>query len=364
MIRVLIAEDSVTVSELLIAILESDPQIQVVGQARNGVEAVELARKLRPDLITMDVHMPAMDGFAATKEIMVEAPTPIVIVSSSTSRRHVELSMHALRAGALMVVAKPDDPASPQFNGRQEQFLTMVKAMADVKVVRRWARPAVGPQVSPSTDELRPGGRAVRVVAVAASTGGPAALHRVLGDLPGDFSAPILVVQHIACGFTEGLADWLSTGLALQVRLAQDGEPLAPRTVYVAPDDRHLGVRGRDRVAVVEADPVGGFRPSASFLFESVARSHGPAVAAVVLTGMGSDGVQGLEAVRKAGGTVIAQDEATSVVYGMPGAAVAAGVVDVVLPLERIGHRLLALVQKDEGLTAGRSRRQQRKEDA
>ena len=364
MIRVLIAEDSVTVSELLVAILESDPQIQVVGQAKNGVEVVELAKELRPDLITMDVHMPVMDGFAATKEIMVEAPIPIVIVSSSTSRRHVELSLHALRAGALMVVAKPDDPASPQFNGRQDRFLTMVKAMADVKVVRRWARPAAGPRVPPSDDELRLTGRAVRVVAVAASTGGPAALLRALGELPGDFGAPILVVQHIARGFTEGLADWLGTGLALRVKLARDGEPLAPRTVYLAPDDRHLGVRGRDRVAVVEGDPVGGFRPSASFLFESVARSHGPAAAAVVLTGMGSDGVQGLETVRKAGGTVIAQDEATSVVYGMPGAAVAAGLVDVVLPVDRIGSRLLALVQKEKGSAAGRSPRQREKEEA
>src|SRR3990172_15121 len=149
MIRVVVAEDSLTVRELLVAVLESDPDIRVVGQAKNGVEAVELARKLRPHLITMDVHMPLMDGFEATKEIMVQAPAPIVIVSSSSSGQDVDLSLNALRAGALTVVAKPDDPQSPSFNGRQAQLVAMVKAMADVKVVRRWARQPLSTEPPP-----------------------------------------------------------------------------------------------------------------------------------------------------------------------------------------------------------------------
>ena len=342
MIRVLVAEDSVTVRELLVAILESDPDLRVVGQAKNGREAVELARELRPDLITMDVHMPEMDGLAATKEIMVEAPTPIIIVSSSSRGRDVDLALNALRAGALMVVPKPDDPGSPLFNGRQEQFLAMAKAMAGVKVVRRW-----GSRVAPAPVVPGPLPRATapRLVAVAASTGGPAALQRVLGDLPGDFPVPVVVVQHIARGFTEGLTEWLGASSPLRVKLAEHRERLAPRTVYVAPDDRQLGIGDGDRLEVLDAPPLEGFRPSASYLFESAARRYGAAVAAVILTGMGRDGVAGLERVRDAGGHVIAQDRATSVVYGMPHAAVEAGVVDAVLPLESIAERLGKLVR-------------------
>ena len=344
MIRVLVAEDSVTVRELLVAILEGDPEFTVVGQAKNGLEAVELAKRLRPDLITMDVHMPVMDGFTATKEIMVEAPTPIIIVSSSASERDVGLSFNALRAGALMVIPKPDDPGSPQFNGRQEQFLAMAKAMADVRVVRRWSRPPAPGGVPPARPRPRPTG-AVGLVAIAASTGGPAALQRILADLPADFPVPILVVQHIARGCTGGLADWLGASCGLRVKVATPHEPLAPRTVFLAPDDRHLGVGDGQRIAVLDAPPVAGFRPAASFLFESAARALGPAVAAVILTGMGSDGAAGLEAVRAGGGYVIAQDGASCVVNGMPAAAVEAGVVDAVLPPEDIALRLVGLVR-------------------
>jgi two-component system chemotaxis response regulator CheB len=342
MIRVLVADDSATVRELLVAILESDPGIRVVGHAKNGREAVDMARGLRPDVITMDVQMPEMDGFAATKEIMVEAPTPIIIVSSSSRGRDVDLSLNALRAGALMVVPKPDDPSSPLFNGRQEQFLAMAKAMAGVKVVRRWA---VRASPAPPLPGPPPGAVAPRVVAIAASTGGPAALQRVLGDLPGDFPAPILVVQHIARGFTEGLAEWLGASSPLRVKLAEHRERPAPRTVYVAPDDRQLGVGDGERLEVVDAPVVEGFRPSASYLFESAARRFGAAATAVILTGMGRDGVAGLHRVRDAGGHVIAQDRATSVVYGMPHAAVEAGVVDAVLPIEAIAGRLEKLAR-------------------
>jgi two-component system chemotaxis response regulator CheB len=303
----------------------------------------------------MDVHMPEMDGFMATKEIMVVAPTPIIIVSSSASGRDVELSLNALRAGALMVVPKPDDPTSPLFNGKQAQFLGMARAMADVKVVRRWGRrPAEPPAPLPT-----PPRAGARLIAIATSTGGPAALQRILGDLPGDLPVPVLVVQHIAKGFTEGLAEWLGAASALKVKLAEEGEALAPRTVFLAPDDRHLGVGSDARVQVLDSLPVEGFRPSATVLFESAARHYGARVAAVILTGMGRDGVAGLEHVRAAGGHVIAQDQATSVVYGMPRAAVEAGVADVVLPLGAIAARLEALAI-DEARAPGResSRRQ------
>ncbi|MBI2402369.1 MAG: chemotaxis-specific protein-glutamate methyltransferase CheB [Gemmatimonadetes bacterium] len=352
MIRVLVAEDSLTVRELLVAILESDPDVRVVGQAKSGLEAVELAKQLRPHLITMDVHMPLMDGFEAPKEIMVQVPTPIIIVSSSSSGADVELSLNALRAGALMLVAKPDDPQSPQFDGRQAQFVAMVKAMADVKVVRRWGRQPVA--AMHPRQPAPPGPRKpVRVVAVAASTGGPAALHQILQTLPRDFPVPILAVQHIARGFVTGLAEWLNASCDLRVKVAEHDEPLRARTVFLAPDDQHLGVGRGGRIELSDAPPINGFRPSATHLFESAARTLGSGVLGVVLTGMGSDGVAGIAALKAAGGTVIAQDEGSSVVYGMPGEAVATGLVDQVLSTSEIAVRLAELAPGDPQTAGG-----------
>ncbi len=341
MIRVVVAEDSLTVREFLVEILESDPEIRVVGQATNGAEAVELATRLKPDLVTMDIHMPVMDGYEATKEIMVRAPTPILIVSSSVSGREVELSLNAMRAGALMVVSKPDNPHATRFDGRREELLTMAKAMAQVKVVRRWA-PQPRPVPAPAR-RVAPG-VPVRLVAVAASTGGPAALQRILAALPGDVAVPILVVQHIATGFVGGLADWLSASCTIRVKVAEHGEPLIKGTVFLAADDRHLGVSPDARVMVTDAPPVNGFRPSGTYLFASAAQAYGASVAAVILTGMGRDGVEGLHAVKGAGGRVFAQDEPSSVVYGMPGEAVAAGVVDAILAVDEIAQHLAELI--------------------
>jgi two-component system chemotaxis response regulator CheB len=341
MIRVLVAEDSATDRRLLVEVLNSDPEFQVVGEAENGARAVELAQELRPDLVTMDVLMPVLDGLEATKEIMVHSPTPILVVSSALRDRGVELSLHAIRAGALMCVEKPAPPGAANFAERRAQFLALAKAMAQVKVVRHWAtsRPVLRSDRA-SSDAIRP----VRLIALAGSTGGPAALHRVLSDLPGDLAVPLVVVQHIATGFVAGLAEWLRSSCNLRVKVAEDGERLAARTVYLASDGRHLGV-GRDgTIRMSEAEPINGFRPSATHLFETAAQAFGPSVAAVVLTGMGNDGVAGLRAVKAAGGRVIAQNEATSVIYGMPREAVAAGVVDLELPITEIGPRLTALI--------------------
>ena len=224
--------------------------------------------------------------------------------------------------------------------------------MTQVKVVRRWGpRPhsLIGRYAgdgSPSADQsLTPLDTfyAGPVVAIGTSTGGPAALRRILIDLPGDFAAPILVVQHIAKGFLGGLASWLNSSCRLHVKVAGDAEPLESRTVYLAPDDRHLGVRRDGRTLLSDAPPIGGFRPSATFLFESVARAYGANAIGIILTGMGSDGVAGLRELHAAGGLVLAQDEASSVVYGMAQEAVQAGVADDVIPLERIASRLVEL---------------------
>jgi two-component system chemotaxis response regulator CheB len=337
-IRVLVADDSATARELLVGILEADPAIRVVGEAADGAEAVALTRDLRPDLVTMDLHMPRLDGLAATQEIMIVAPTPIVIVTGSTRAREVRESMETLRVGALELLVKPSGPGAPGFACEARRLVETVKAMARVKVVRHW-RPA-GPGPGPAGPSARPpAGPRGRVVVVAASTGGPAALQAILCGLRGDFPVPVLVVQHITPGFTAGLAAWLDSACPFRVKVAQHGEPLAPGSAYLAPDDRHLGVRG-GRVVLSDELPQGGFRPSGSALFASAAGAFGAGTLAVILTGMGDDGVTGLRAVRRAGGRVIAQDEATSVVYGMPGAAVAAGLADAVLPLGGIAPQL------------------------
>ncbi|BDG06086.1 chemotaxis-specific protein-glutamate methyltransferase CheB [Anaeromyxobacter oryzae] len=339
MIRVLVVEDMPTARQLVVGILSSDPEIEVVGQAADGTEAVEAVRRLRPDAITMDVMMMPMDGIQATGLIMAERPTPIVIVTS-LDVNEVTLSMRALGAGALAALPKPRGPGSPAFAEDARRLLTTVKAMSRVALLRRPA--AAAPATAVPAPRSGPRGR---VVAIAASTGGPAALQRVLARLPAAFPAPILVVQHIALGFAEGFARWLASAGPLPVRVATDGQPLAAGTVYVAPDDRHLGVSSDGaRIALSDAPPVSGFRPSGTHLFKSVAAAFGVGSVGVILSGMGRDGVEGLRLLRTAGGRIVAQDEASSAVHGMPGAAVEAGLADAVLPPDAIPERLVRWV--------------------
>jgi two-component system chemotaxis response regulator CheB len=344
MIRVLIAEDSATCLGLLTEIIGSDPGLMLLGHAADGEQAVSMTKELRPDVIVMDIHMPVMDGFEATRQIMVDAPTPIVIVSATVNVREVAVSMHALRVGALAVLPKPALGVGSDFVERARHFTASIRAMAGVRVVRRWkSAPAALPVRAPA-----PTSTPISIIAMAASTGGPGALYRVLSELPAGLPVPVVIVQHIATGFVEGLAAWLDAASPLTVRVASGREQLRAGHVYIAPDDRHLGLSDRNTVELSAAAAIGGFRPSATYLFESVARSHGSGVAAVVLTGMGEDGLPGLRAVRAAGGRVLAQDEATSVVFGMPGAAVAAGVADATLPLEMVAARLKSLVSRSE----------------
>ena len=344
MIRVLVAEDSATARALLVQILRADPEILVVGEASDGHQAVAMTIALRPDLVTMDVHMPGMDGLEATREIMAVAPTPIVIITGSTRAREVEASMDTLRIGALEVMVKPPSPESPGFEAAARAITMTVKAMAQVKVVRHW-RAKPGPYTAPARLAAPlPAGFRGRVVAIATSTGGPAALQQLLSGVPTDFTVPILVVQHITPGFTAGLAHWLGSVCRLRVKVAEHGESLAARTVYLAPDALHLGATSAGAALLSDVPAIGGFRPSGTFLFDSVARAYHSGVIALILTGMGEDGVEGLRAVRNAGGRVLAQDEASSTVFGMPGAAVAAGVAHSVLPLDQMAARLKVLV--------------------
>lgn len=335
MIRVLIAEDSPTCRELLIEIIDGQSDLKVIGTANNGNEAVKMVRQLRPDVVVMDIHMPELDGFEATRRIMVESPTPIVIVSSTVNVRETRVSMQALRAGALTLLQKP--APGLDFEHSTQHFSATVRAMAGVRVVRRWSDKPVAPGLPlPASKPSAP----VRIIAMAASTGGPAAIHRIFSDLPPDFSTPFLVVQHIAPGFVEGLANWLRETSRLKIRVAAHGELPAPNAVYLAPDDHHMGVAPDGSIAITKTPAVDGFRPSATMLFRSVAKTYGRSCIGVILTGMGEDGLDGLRALHAAGGRIIAQDEASSVVFGMPGAAVEAGVCHEVLPLHQIAPRL------------------------
>jgi two-component system, chemotaxis family, protein-glutamate methylesterase/glutaminase len=348
MTKVLIADGPATDRAALAKLLRADPELNVVGEATHSVETVEMAKRLRPDIIVMGVFLPASGGFKATKEVMIEAPTPIVIVSDEHDARQVEMSILALRAGALAIASMPSSIIPEISWPAAERLIATVKAMSQVKVVRRWregsrelSRPwAAAPQPMASTEARS------RVVAMAASTGGPAALQQILSELPADFALPILVVQHIGSGFVDGLVQWLNAVCSLHVKRAMEGDLLAPHTVYVAPDDRHLGVSSRSRIVLSESGPIDGFRPSATFLFESVGRAFGSSAIHVILTGMGRDGVCGLKVARQCQGTILAQDQASSVVFGMPGAAIDAGLADCILPLPSIADQLINLAYR------------------
>jgi two-component system chemotaxis response regulator CheB len=334
-IRVLVVDDSPTSRLLLVEILRADHEIEVVGQAADGLEAVELVKRLRPDIVTMDVQMPRLDGFAATKRIMVESPTPILI-TTSVDPRALSVSLEAVRMGALAVQAKPGDPRAPGFDEEARELVRQVKAMSRVKVVRHHDREPAPPPAASAASAAVLRDVPAEVVAIAASTGGPAALHRILTILPADFPVPILVVQHISRGFAPGFAGWLDKASPLRVKMAEEGEALRPATVYVAVDDHHLCLSASRRIHLSTAPAVGGFRPSATVLFESVAAAFGGNALAVILTGMGRDGVDGLRAIRRAGGRTVAESEATAVIYGMPAAAVHAGLADFILPLDEV----------------------------
>jgi two-component system chemotaxis response regulator CheB len=348
-LRVLVVDDSTTVRAVLRRLFGRTPDIAVVGEASDGARAVEETIRLAPDVVLMDIEMPIMDGFVATSRIMAVKPTPILVLTSRANRNQVEIAFEAIRHGALEVLAKPEDTAG--WENLAATLPVTVRAAAQVR-----SAPARGPSGAATppwsesvhraggqavTPELRPG-RPVRFVAIGASTGGPSALHAFLGALPPEPPAPVLVVQHIASGFEEGLADWLAKDLQRDVRVARDGEVAEPGSVRVGPPGAHLRLAANGVLRLDTATPPrGGHRPAVDELFLSCAETCPHEVAGVLLSGMGADGADGLLALRRAGGLTMVQDEASSVIFGMPRAALERGAAEIALAPTELA-RLLA----------------------
>ena len=332
-IRVLIVDDSFLWSSALAEALEEDPRIRVVGCERDGARGFAAVERQRPDVVLMDVRMPVLGGFETIAEIMSRRPTPILVMTGDPRGSSGDLTLEALRRGALDLMVK--DAAYPLPREFVDTLHQKVRMLADVRVIRH-----VGtshPAAPPSRVERMPS----RIVALVASTGGPAALAKILQDLPSSFGAGIAIVQHLATGFAPTFAEWLDNLGPIKVRLARDGDVLRPGLALIGPDGSHFRIRPAGRVQLDPSPPRGGHRPSGDLLLESVAQSFGAEAMGVVLTGMGDDGADGLVALREAGGRTLVQDAATSVVFGMPQAAVERGAADGTVPLEEIANRLV-----------------------
>jgi two-component system, chemotaxis family, protein-glutamate methylesterase/glutaminase len=350
MLRALVVEDSLTVRRRLCDALASDSAIEVVGEAENGQRAIELCLSLRPDVITLDMDLPVMSGLSATEYIMAHCPTPILIVSASTNRGELFKTYDALAAGAVDVLEKPRGDASD--DGWDGRFCAAVRLVSRIKVITHprarlrlsaSTHPAPAPSLRPP--RLSTGHGPPTIVALGASTGGPSALVSVLRELPAGLALSVLVVLHIDEPFGSAFADWLGDQTARPVRFARGGEPLevSQGRVLMAPPGRHL-VAEDGRLRLSSGPDRHSCRPSIDVLFESLAPEAGARSAAALLTGMGRDGAAGLLALRNAGGLTVAQDEASSVVYGMPREAALLGAATHVLPLEQIGRFLAVAV--------------------
>lgn len=341
MIRVLVVEDSATVRDRLCQALAADPSIEVAGTAGTGHDAVELARTLRPDVITMDIMLPGLNGLAATEHIMAHSPTPILVVSSSDNRSEALTTCAALAAGAVDALDKPTGDTPDDVWDRR--LRSAVRVVSKVAVITHPRAKLTALRQPPAPHA--PVGRAVegqQLIAIGASTGGPGAVVDLLRAIPGGFEVPILLVQHIGAAFAVSYVEWLDGQTPHRVACAADDEPLQPGRVSVAPADSHLVVRD-GRLHLRDGPERHSCRPSIDILFESVAAAYPGAATGCLLTGMGRDGATGLLAMRRVGCRTFAQDEASCVVYGMPREAVLLDAVDEVLPPADIGRRLAAM---------------------
>ncbi len=337
MIRVLLVDDSPSVRAVLKRFFSRTTDIQVVGEAEDGALALRAVLEAQPDVIVMDLQMPVMDGYAAIEQIMSIRPTPIVVLSSRATRNQMQTAFEAIRRGALEVLPKPED--TPSWNQLAESLPETVRAIIEAQ---SQPRPRRRPRTAPEVTAPGGGPRELRWIAIGASTGGPAAIRELLVSLPADAPTGFVIVQHIASGFELGFSDWLNSQLPFDVRLAKDGEMLRKGTVRLAPGGSHLRMEAEGVLRLDTRTPARrGHRPSVDELFLSCAESCPREVAGVLMTGMGADGVEGLLALRKAGGLTLVQDEASSVVFGMPRVALEKRAADIALPPQELARTLV-----------------------
>lgn len=343
LIKVLVVEDSPVVREFLVYLLGSDPDIRVVGTANNGEEAIEAVKRYRPDVITMDIHMPKIDGLEATRRIMETTPTPIVVVSGSVDPHENTKTFRAIEAGALAVLRRPFGIGHSDYESTAKELVQTVKLMSEVKVVRRWPQKHDGPTLplvaKPPVGKVAK----VKVIALGSSTGGPPVLQKILAMLPRNFPLPILIVQHMAYGFISSFVDWLAQSSALPVHMARQGELMLPGHVYVAPDQCQMKVDYGGKIVLTQDAPENGLRPSVSYLFRSLAEVYGGNAVAGLLTGMGRDGAEELKLLRDKGAVTFAQNKESSVVHGMPGEAIKLNAATYILAPDKIAAVLAGL---------------------
>jgi two-component system chemotaxis response regulator CheB len=342
MIRVLIVDDSLTLREYLKEIFIMDGRFEVVGEARNGLEAITKIKKTQPDVVTMDIQMPGMDGYEATRRIMEEYPVPIVIVSAAWIPEEVESTFKAMKVGAVAGVRKPEGIGSHGYKADVSDLLNTIQLMSEVKVIRR--RPQSKKLIN-KTKEIITQTEQVKksnfeILTIGASTGGPPVLQSILSKLSPDLRVPIVIVQHITSGFINGLVDWLEKTTPFTVHVATEKHLLQPGHVYFAPDNMHMGVRSNKTVYFSNDPPEHSIRPSVSFLFRSVCKSFGDKSIGILLTGMGKDGARELKEMYDNNAITIAQDKETSTVFGMPGEAVRLNGAKYVLSPENMVRRL------------------------
>lgn len=343
-IRILIAEDSDLFADVLSETIQGEPDMEVIGIADDGEAAVEMCEAMRPDLVLMDIQMPRMDGLTATRHIMGQTPTPILVITSDPYHGGVDMSFKALSAGALDLMAKPE--ALPWPDAEYREFVRKVRLLSQIPVVRHMR----GRRRAPVSFHGRPGDELdpdkIAILGIVASTGGPKAVARILGDLPPQFAAPVLIVQHIMRGFSSHLSSWLDKNCALPVREASHGMKAEPGHVYVAPAEVHMELTGSRHLHLHDAPEIGGHRPSGDLLLESLAKHARERAVGAVLSGMGSDGTLGLSAIKRTGGTTLVQDKESAVVYSMPQSAIDLGVVDETVELDNFARRLVKIAER------------------
>ncbi|MBF0328850.1 MAG: chemotaxis-specific protein-glutamate methyltransferase CheB [Nitrospirae bacterium] len=338
-IKVLVVDDSKLAREMISAVLSTDSDIEVVGEACDGSEAVKKVRELSPDIVTMDIEMPVMNGLDAIENIMADAAVPILVV---TTRGDAQTAYAAISKGALDMIQKPDlNPDSAN------EFIGKIKLLSKIKVITHIGGKLHRANASTDRGEQKLNfSGSDRVIAIASSTGGPEALSVVLSALPASLPCPITVAQHISDGFVAGMVEWLKKIIRLKIKVAEEGDILEAGTVYVSPSEKHMEISSAKRVSLRNRSPKDIYRPSCDTLLSSAARVYGGKSIGVILTGMGNDGPLGMKMIKDSGGATIAQDAKTSVVYGMNKVAIDSGCIDSVLPIDSISAGIINLLSK------------------